>query len=696
MAKAKTPTPLRNKNLFVVFAMILLLIFMMRFSEDSNPHEMTRTEFLTMMADSTVKIQEISLQKTADGIVVEGKRFLSDSEAQSKKAKGSAWSRFMKSEHGSDNTQAFSSHLLTLSNEEIASWEKAKKVNVTVIHETPGIFEHIIAFLPVILLIAFFWFMMSRQSGGGKGMFSFGKSLAKQLDSNKAKKTTFRDVAGCDEAKQELEELVQFLKNPKKFDNLGGRIPKGALLVGPPGTGKTLLARAVAGEAGVPFFSMSGSDFVEMFVGVGASRVRDLFETGKKHAPCILFIDEIDAVGRQRGAGLGGGHDEREQTLNQLLVEMDGFSANEGVILIAATNRPDVLDKALLRPGRFDRQIIVGLPDLQGREEILRVHLRKRNVPLDPDVKIRDIAKGTPGLAGADLENLVNEAALLAARFDNKKVTMLDFEEARDRLSMGTERRTLLMTEEEKKLTAYHEAGHALMNLLCPHTNPLHKITIIPRGNALGITMSLPERDQVSYSREFAEEQIMLLLSGRLSEKIFFNHQSTGASNDIMRATELARKMVTEWGFDDEIGPVCYARSDGEIFLGREISKPREMSEKMAERIDSAINNLIYSLNERAKKLLEENREKLIALAEALIEHEVLDREEVDKVMAGEKLESTKKSRQYQHILEIAEKLKHDNTPPPDPGQKQDIPEKEPETSSGEVPAVPESTKNAL
>jgi cell division protease FtsH len=696
MAKAKKTSPIRNKNLFVVFAMILLLIFMMRYSENGSTQEMTRTEFLAMMADSTIKIQEISLQKTPDGIVVDGKRFMTAEETQSKKAKGSAWSRFMRAEANAKNTMPFSSHLLSITNEEISDWEKSKNVNVTVIHETPGFFEHILAFLPVILLIAFFWIMMSRQSGGGKGMFSFGKSLAKQLDSNKAKKTTFKDVAGCDEAKQELEELVHFLKNPKKFDNLGGRIPKGALLVGPPGTGKTLLARAVAGEAGVPFFSMSGSDFVEMFVGVGASRVRDLFETGKKHAPCILFIDEIDAVGRQRGAGLGGGHDEREQTLNQLLVEMDGFSANEGVILIAATNRPDVLDKALLRPGRFDRQIIVGLPDLQGREEILRVHIRKRKVPLDTDVKIRDIAKGTPGLAGADLENLVNEAALLAARFDNKKVTMLDFEEARDRLSMGTERRTLLMTEEEKKLTAYHEAGHALMNLLCPHTNPLHKITIIPRGNALGITMSLPERDQVSYSREFAEEQIMLLLSGRLSEKIFFNHQSTGASNDIMRATELARKMITEWGFDDEIGPVCYSRSEGEIFLGREISKPREMSEKMAEKIDTAINNLIHNLNERAKKLLEENREKLVALAEALIEHEVLDREEVDRVIAGEKLESTKKSRQYQHILDLAEKLKKDNTPPPDPGNRNEPPPPIQTTETEETPVTAPTTKNVL
>ena len=689
MTTKKATSPFRNKNFLIVVLMIFLLVFMMRLSADGEAKDLTRTEFLALMGDSTIQVTELTLQQTADGIVVEGIRKKTEAE-KAKNTGNSLWTKFLKPGNAENETVPFKSHLLSATNEELSSWEHYKNVNIKVIHETPGILEHIVAFLPVILLIAFFWWMMSRQSGGsGKGMFSFGKSLAKQLDNNK-KKTTFRDVAGCDEAKQELEELVQFLKNPKKFDNLGGRIPKGALLVGPPGTGKTLLARAVAGEAGVPFFSMSGSDFVEMFVGVGASRVRDLFETGKKHAPCILFIDEIDAVGRQRGAGLGGGHDEREQTLNQLLVEMDGFAANEGVILIAATNRPDVLDKALLRPGRFDRQIVVGLPDLQGREEILRVHLKKRNVPLDPDVKIRDIAKSTPGLAGADLENLVNEAALLAARFDNKKVTMLDFEEARDRLSMGAERRTLLMTEEEKKWTAYHEAGHALMNLLCPHTNPLHKITIIPRGNALGITMSLPERDQVSYSREFAEEQIMLLLSGRLAEKLFFNHQSTGASNDIQRATELARKMITEWGFDDEIGPICYARNDGEIFLGREISKPKEMSEKMAEKIDDAIHNLIHKLNDRASNLLEDHKEKLVALAEALIEHEVLDREEIDKVISGEKLESTKKSRQYQHILELAEKLKKENTPPPDPGK---FP---PDTPEAPVSPVSEGEPNAV
>ncbi|MBR3070382.1 MAG: ATP-dependent zinc metalloprotease FtsH [Fibrobacter sp.] len=646
---------------------MLLMLFVMfpMTSKDSNK-DITRTEFLEMMGDSTKAITELSLQKTPDGVIIEGAYEMTPEEIAEAKQKQSALARFTRA-NSDIKTKHFRSHMLDISNEQISTWEAYKGVKVKVIHESTTWIDTLVAFLPAILLIGFFYIMMSRQmGGGGKSPFSFGKSQVRQLNSQK--KTTFNDVAGCDEAKQDLQELVEFLKDPKKYDALGGRIPKGALLVGPPGTGKTLLARAVAGEAGVPFFSMSGSDFVEMFVGVGASRVRDLFETGKKNAPCILFIDEIDAVGRQRGAGLGGGHDEREQTLNQLLVEMDGFTANEGVILIAATNRPDVLDKALLRPGRFDRQIVVGLPDLKGREEILRVHLKKRKVPLGDDVDVKAVAKGTPGLAGADLENLVNEAALLAARFNNKKVTMLDFEEARDKLSMGAERRTLLMTDEEKRHTAYHEAGHALMTLLCKHSDPLHKITIIPRGRALGVTMSLPERDQVSYSREYAEERIMIMMSGRLAELIFFNHQSTGASNDIQRATELARKMVTEWGFDEEIGPVCYSRSDGEVFLGREISKPKEMSEMMAERIDNAINNLIKRMDKAAKKLLEENKDKLIDLAEALFEFEVLDREEIDKVMAGEKLTGTKKSRQYQAMEELAKKREEENTPPPDPG----------------------------
>ena len=668
MSQPKPTPPYRSKNFIILLVMILLLFVMFPLAGKDGENDMTRTEFLAMMGDSTKVITELSLQKTPDGVIIEGKREMSAEEKAEAKKNQSALARFTKSADNG-NTKAFRSHMLEVSNDQITAWEMFKGVKVKVIHESSTWLDTIVAFLPAILLIVFFYLMMNRQmGGGGKGPFSFGKSQAKQL--NGKQKTTFNDVAGCDEAKQDLQELVEFLKDPKKFDALGGRIPKGALLVGPPGTGKTLLARAVAGEAGVPFFSMSGSDFVEMFVGVGASRVRDLFETGKKNAPCILFIDEIDAVGRQRGAGLGGGHDEREQTLNQLLVEMDGFTANEGVILIAATNRPDVLDKALLRPGRFDRQIVVGLPDLKGREEILKVHLKKRKVPLADDVDVKAVAKGTPGLAGADLENLVNEAALLAARFNNKKVTMLDFEEARDKLSMGAERRTLLMTDEEKRHTAYHEAGHALMTLLCKHSDPLHKITIIPRGRALGVTMSLPERDQVSYSREYAEERIMIMMSGRLAELIFFNHQSTGASNDIQRATELARKMVTEWGFDDEIGPVCYSRTDGEVFLGREISKPKEMSEMMAEKIDNAVNNLIKRLDLAAKKLIEENKDKLIDLAEALFEFEVLDREEIDRVMAGEKLTGTKKSRQYKALEEMEEKKKRENTPPPDPGKQ--------------------------
>ena len=703
MSQEKKTPPYRSKNFIILLVMILLLFVMFPLAGKDGDSDITRTEFLAMMGDSTKVITELTLQKTPDGVIIEGQREMSPEEIAEAKKNRSALARFTKSSDDNGKTKRFKSHMLEVSNDQITAWEMYKGVKVKVIHESSTWLDTIIAFLPAILLIVFFYFMMNRQmGGGGKSPFSFGKSQARQL--NGKQKTTFNDVAGCDEAKQDLQELVEFLKDPKKYDALGGRIPKGALLVGPPGTGKTLLARAVAGEAGVPFFSMSGSDFVEMFVGVGASRVRDLFETGKKNAPCILFIDEIDAVGRQRGAGLGGGHDEREQTLNQLLVEMDGFTANEGVILIAATNRPDVLDKALLRPGRFDRQIVVGLPDLKGREEILKVHLKKRKVPLADDVDVKAVAKGTPGLAGADLENLVNEAALLAARFNNKKVTMLDFEEARDKLSMGAERRTLLMTDEEKRHTAYHEAGHALMTLLCKHSDPLHKITIIPRGRALGVTMSLPERDQVSYSREYAEERIMIMMSGRLAELIFFNHQSTGASNDIQRATELARKMVTEWGFDDEIGPVCYSRTDGEVFLGREISKPKEMSEMMAEKIDNAVNNLIKRLDLAAKKIIEENKDKLIDLAEALFEFEVLDREEIDRVMAGEKLTGTKKSRQYKALEEMEEKKKRENTPPPDPGKQPPIApvtdapvaEIKPAPASGTTPASDDAHTETL
>ncbi len=488
----------------------------------------------------------------------------------------------------------------------------------------------------VLILIA--WIFMARKMQGGsssRGLFSFGKSKAKMLTEDK-NKVTFADVAGADEAKMELEEIIEFLKSPGKFTRLGGRIPKGALLLGPPGTGKTLLAKAVAGEAGVPFFSMSGADFVEMFVGVGASRVRDLFEVGRKNAPCIIFIDEIDAVGRHRGAGLGGGHDEREQTLNQLLVEMDGFDTKEGVILIAATNRPDVLDSALLRPGRFDRQIVVDRPDVRGREGILRVHTRK--VPVDNTVNLETLAKGTPGLSGADLANLVNEAALLAARRDHTRVTMADFEEAKDKIMMGMERKSMLISDEEKKTTAYHESGHVLVAKLIPGSDPVHKVTIIPRGRALGITAYLPLDDRHTYSREFLEGRLAQLLGGRAAEKIVFNHFTTGAGNDIERATEIARKMVCEWGMSEKLGPVTFGKKDEEIFLGREIAQHRDYSEETAKEIDGEVRRIVAEAQAWAEKLLSDNIDKLHALSQALLDHEILDGEQIDQVLRGDKV----------------------------------------------------------
>jgi len=635
----------RNKNFFLILFLIAMGLLLLNLYSNNVNKPVSRTQFLAWMDDSSVVIKDLKMRKTVDGILILGERNRTPLEMAEV-----SQNRFLSQtvKRAEPNTVPFSTVMLEVPNEMIDQWQMKKHLQVEVQHEDTSWLEHLFAFLPLVLVLVLFWMMMARQGGGagGRGLFSFGKSKARLTDSGRSR-TTFKDVAGCDEAKQDLEEIVNFLKNPKKYDLLGGRIPKGALLVGPPGTGKTLLGRAVAGEAGVPFFSMSGSDFVEMFVGVGASRVRDLFETGKKHAPCILFIDEIDAVGRQRGAGLGGGHDEREQTLNQLLVEMDGFAPNEGVILLAATNRPDVLDKALLRPGRFDRQIVVNLPDLKGREEILQVHLQKRKVPLAPEVDVGIIARGTPGLAGADLENLVNEAALLAARYGSVQVTQLDFEEARDKLWMGAERRSLLMTEEERRHTAFHEAGHALINLLCPNADPLHKVTIIPRGRALGVTMYLPERDQVSLSKEGAEDRIAMLMGGRIAEILTFNHQSTGAANDIERATDMARKMVIEWGFSDVIGPLSYGRGNDEVFLGREISRPKDMSEAVAVKIDAEIRRIIEEQVERVRKLLTENQDKLTAIGEALLEHEVLDRPEIDRVMKGETLQSTKKSRQY-------------------------------------------------
>ena len=494
----------------------------------------------------------------------------------------------------------------------------------------PWYFVFLVTWGPFILFIGLWIFFMRQMQVGGNKALSFGKSRARLMTEDK-KKITFSDVAGIEEAKEEVTEIIEFLKDPPRFQKLGGRIPKGVLIMGPPGTGKTLLAKAIAGEAGVPFFSISGSDFVEMFVGVGASRVRDLFDQGKKNAPCIIFIDEIDAVGRLRGAGLGGGHDEREQTLNQLLVEMDGFETTEGVILIAATNRPDVLDPALLRPGRFDRQVVVAKPDRKGRVEILKVHTKR--IPLGADVSLDIIGRGTPGFAGADLENLVNEAALLAARLNKTSVEMSDFELAKDKVIMGVERKSVIITEDEKRTTAYHEAGHALVAQLLPGTDPLHKVTIIPRGRALGVTMQLPTEDRYTYAKEYLYNNIAILMGGRAAEEIVLNRITTGAGNDIERATDLARKMVCEWGMSEKMGPLSYGKKEEEIFLGREIGIRRDFSEATASEIDNEVKRLVYENFERAKNLIRENLKGLRALAEALLEKEVLEAREIAQVI---------------------------------------------------------------
>ncbi|MEW6730088.1 MAG: ATP-dependent zinc metalloprotease FtsH [Acidobacteriota bacterium] len=495
----------------------------------------------------------------------------------------------------------------------------------------------LLTYAPILLFICFWIFMMRQMQSGGNKALSFGKSRAKLL-SNQNKRVTFKDVAGVEEAKEELQEIIEFLKEPQKFQKLGGRIPKGVLMMGPPGTGKTLLARAIAGEANVPFFSISGSDFVEMFVGVGASRVRDLFEQGKKNAPCIIFIDEIDAVGRHRGAGLGGGHDEREQTLNQLLVEMDGFESNDGVILIASTNRPDVLDPALLRPGRFDRRVVVNRPDVKGREGILSVHTRK--IPLGDDVDISVIARGTPGFTGADIANLVNEAALNAARYNRKVVAMNDFEAAKDKVLMGSERRSIVISNEEKRNTAYHEAGHALVGVKVPNADPVHKVTIIPRGMALGVTQQLPEADRYTHTREYIEGQIAIMMGGRIAEEVFLNHVTTGASNDIERATELARKMVCEFGMS-QLGPLTFGKKEEQIFLGRDIAHHQDYSEDTAIKIDQEVKRIVTDQYTRARQIILENKDALVRLAEALLEHESLDAIQIRRVIAGLPLDET-------------------------------------------------------
>jgi len=522
--------------------------------------------------------------------------------------------------------------------------DKQVEVNVKAPEEIPFLLQVLISWFPMLLLIGVWVFFMRQMQGGGKGgALSFGKSRAKLLTQN-TNRITFEDVAGCDEAKQEVTEIIDFLRDPSKFTRLGGKIPKGVLLVGPPGTGKTLLARAIAGEAEVPFFSISGSDFVEMFVGVGASRVRDMFEQAKKSAPCIVFIDEIDAMGRHRGAGIGGGNDEREQTLNQLLVEMDGFETNEGVILVAATNRPDVLDPALMRPGRFDRQVVVPRPDLKGREQILKVHMRK--VPLAADVDATILARGTPGFSGADLSNLVNEAALNAARFGRDKVGRSDFETAKDKVMMGTERRSMLLSDEQKRTTAYHEAGHTLVAKYVKHSDPVHKVSIIPRGQALGVTMQLPAEDKYNHDREYLEDQLAIFMAGRLGEELVLGQMTTGASNDFERATKIARNMVTMWGMSKNLGPMVYGEREQELFLGREVTRSQNISEKTAQSIDVEVRALIDGNYERARSILVEHMDQLHLLAEALIEYETLEGDEIDRVIAGLKLQREENNRQ--------------------------------------------------
>ncbi len=597
---------LKNILLWVVIAVVLVSIFSNFGPRDYGANKLTYSQFLESVNNN--QVQSVTLENNRIAGVMK------------------------------DNTR-FTSYM-PMQDQYLLGELIKKNVNVEgKPPEQPGLLMHIfINWFPMLLLIAVWVFFMRQMQGGagGKGgPLSFGRSRARMLGEDQVK-ITFNDVAGCDEAKEEVKELVDFLKDPSKFQKLGGKIPCGVLLVGSPGTGKTLLAKAVAGEAKVPFFSISGSDFVEMFVGVGASRVRDMFEQAKKHAPCIIFIDEIDAVGRHRGAGLGGGHDEREQTLNQLLVEMDGFAGKEGIIVIAATNRPDVLDPALLRPGRFDRQVVVPLPDVRGREQILKVHMQK--LPLADDVNAAVLARGTPGFSGADLANLVNEAALFAARDNKKNVDMNQFERAKDKIMMGAERRSMVMTESEKKLTAYHEAGHAIVGLSVPSHDPVYKVTIIPRGRALGVTMFLPEQDRYSYSKERLESQISSLFGGRLAEEIIFGaqHVTTGASNDIERATEIARNMVTKWGLSEKMGPLTYGEEEGEVFLGRSMTTRKEVSDSTSHDIDQEVRTIIERNYLRTKTILTSNMDKLHLMAEALMKYETIDEKQIKQIMQGQ------------------------------------------------------------
>lgn len=567
--------------------------------------------------------------------------------------------------------------------------DELRKSNVQIYgkaEEEPSLLTTIfISWFPMILLIGVWIFFMRRMqggAGGGGGAFSFGKSKARKLD-EESNKVRFRDVAGCDEAKEDVQEIVDFLREPKRFQRLGGRIPRGLLLVGPPGTGKTLLAKAIAGEAGVPFFTISGSDFVEMFVGVGAARVRDMFETAKKNEPCIIFIDEIDAVGRQRGAGLGGGNDEREQTLNQMLVEMDGFDSGANVIVIAATNRPDVLDPALLRPGRFDRQVVVPLPDIRGRDQILNVHMRK--IPVGKDVDSMVIARGTPGFSGADLANLVNEAALFAARRNGRVVKMCDFENAKDKIMMGAERRAMVMSEDERRNTAYHESGHAVVARLMPKSDPVHKVTIVPRGRALGLTMQLPKEDRYAYDRHYLLTRIAILFGGRIAEEVFMNQMTTGASNDFERATQMARDMVMRYGMSDRLGPMVYAENEGEVFLGRSVTKTTNISEKTMQEVDAEVRRIIDEQYAIARRLIEENRDKMEVMAKALLDWETIDADQIDDIMEGRAPRPPKTSK---------EAVKPEATQAAAPEGEAGAAE-EPKAEEAEAPAAPEAAAGA-
>jgi cell division protease FtsH len=589
----------KNLALWLVIGLIMVLVFNIFNQSQPQEKEMIFSDFMARVAKGEVS-----------EVVVKG------SDIKGKLTSGESFRTY------------------TPDDKDMISELRRRGVRITAkpVDGNPWYINMLLSWLPMLLFIGVWIFFMRQMQGGGAKALSFGKSRARLL-SDKQSKVTFADVAGVDEAKEELQEIIEFLKDPPKFQKLGGRIPKGVLLMGPPGTGKTLLARAIAGEANVPFFSISGSDFVEMFVGVGASRVRDLFEQGKKHAPCIIFMDEIDAVGRHRGAGLGGGHDEREQTLNQLLVEMDGFESNEGVILIAATNRPDVLDPALLRPGRFDRQVVVARPDIRGREGILRVHTKK--IPLDADVDLTVLARGTPGFSGADLANLVNEAALLAARQNKKTVCMTDFETAKDKVLMGVERKSIVISEEERKVTAYHEAGHTLVAKSLPGTDPIHKVTIIPRGRALGVTQQLPIDEKHNYPKEYLLNEIAIMMGGRVAEEVVFGEITTGAGNDIERATELARKMVCEWGMSERMGPLTFGKREEMIFLGREIAQHQDYSEQTAVEIDREVKQIVMTNYEKAKVVIKERIAILHALAKALLEEEVLDASQIDAIVNG-------------------------------------------------------------